>query len=74
VLPDLQRYVQIIDWICDWLKLIFQYEPNEHVKSNNAAHDDRQTSHLDDEKTQNIRENHLFRLRKKGKKMQSGWF
>jgi len=21
---------QIIDWICDWLKLIFQYEPNEH--------------------------------------------
>jgi len=22
--------IQIIDWIYDWLKLIFQYEPNEH--------------------------------------------
>ena len=38
---------KIIDWICDWLKLIFQYEANEHrttkdAKSNNAAQDDEQ--------------------------------
>jgi len=36
---------QIIDWICDWLTLIFQYESNEHRnKTWNQT-----TSHSDDE-------------------------
>jgi len=48
--------VQIINWICDWLKLVFQYEPNEHRnKTRNKTTPHKTTNntmpHSDDEFT-----------------------
>ena len=48
--------VQIIDWICNWLKLIFEYELNEHrnkTEKTNAATmtANNKTPHSDDEIT-----------------------
>jgi len=72
---------QIMGWICDCLKLIFRYEPNEHrttkdTKSNNVAQDDKQHNvalrQRNNEKTRkkklNVCENHLFKLKKMEKK------
>jgi hypothetical protein len=68
---------QIIDWICNWLKLIFQYEPNEHHNKtqNQTPHKttNNTTPHSDDEITQkkwklDMCENHLFKLKVKRKR------
>jgi len=50
---------QIIDWICNWLKLIFQQEPNEHRNKtrNQMPHKttNNTTPHSDDEITKNTK-------------------
>jgi len=64
--------VQIIDWISDWQKLIFQYEPNKHRnKTRNQTMPHKTTNntmpHSDYEITKTLKKtldmygNHLFR-------------
>jgi len=73
---------QIIGWICNWLMPVFQSEINEHRDKtrNQTSHKttNNTTPHLDDEITKkntkklDVCENHLFRLKEKGKKMLRG--
>jgi len=57
--------VQIMDWICDWLNLIFQYEPNEHrnkARNQTTPHKttNNTTPHSDDEIMKKQKRKHLI--------------
>ena len=76
---------QIIDWICDWLTMIFQYESNEHRNktwNQTLSHKTTKTTtpHSNNEITKKHKSKNLMYVKitylewKKEKRDAEGWF